>query len=182
MDVHCRRPFVIRSSSWPIKVSGHVTSPDSCVCLMAASVKYLAGTLYRFHLYAQGGPKNCTNTAFLMCLQNVSKNAISLPFMNYRLVDVIIIAFFCNFYWQVLQLGTLQSSSSNVRSSRSGANCRSVSLTAPSMSGVTGWNVSSSSKEDTLNTVSEWIWTICLYIANTSHGAVFLGHSVISQR
>jgi len=45
-----------------------------------------------------------------------------------------------------------------------------LSLTAPSMSGVTGWNVSSSGKEDTLHTVSEWIWTIlcvshCLFIS-----------------
>ena len=37
------------------------------------------------------------------------------------------------------------------------------------MSGVTGWNVSSGSKEDTLNTVSEWTCTVlcarhCLFI------------------
>ena len=48
MDVHCRRPFVTRSSSSLIKVSGHVTSPGSSVSLTAALVKYLAGAPSRF--------------------------------------------------------------------------------------------------------------------------------------
>jgi len=40
------------------------------------------------------------------------------------------------------------------------------------MSGVTGWNVSSSSKEDTLNTVSEWICTI-LFVCSTLFISLF---------
>ena len=55
--------------------------------------------------YTQGGPKNCTITAFLMCFQNVSSK-IKFLYLLWIIVSIMsqFCYNFCNFYWQLITI------------------------------------------------------------------------------